>query len=82
VTQEASNSLWTDDERPACNDGMTLLKEWADSNPSNVSLLPDIKHADLFSNPFASGPLWRLYTRHVSTCPACKSMQMSKSPRW
>ncbi len=55
----------------ACEEGVLLLRLWADSEPEIVALLPRLTRADLDDAMLSLNTTWRAYTAHISQCPEC-----------
>ncbi len=55
----------------ACEEGVLLLRLWADSEPEIVALLPRLTRADLDDAMLSLNTTWRVYTAHISQCPEC-----------
>jgi hypothetical protein len=72
VTQLEFNSIWhpvpgIDFELPACDEGMILLKKWADNDPAMAQRLPDVPKT-------GSGDLAQNFYRHLLDCPKCNEL--------
>jgi hypothetical protein len=72
VTQGEFNALWQpcpgkDFELPACDEGMVLLKHWADNDPVMAHVLPVIPQG-------ATGIFAEQFYRHVARCPKCNEL--------
>jgi hypothetical protein len=69
MTQDEFNAIWDsspgeDFDPPACEEGMVLLKEWAEHDSALMQWLPLVPEKGV-------GPFAQRYFHHVSTCPNC-----------
>jgi hypothetical protein len=69
VTQGDFNAIWDpspgqDFDPPACEEGMVLLKEWAEQEPALMQQLPSVPQEGV-------GPFAERFFRHISTCANC-----------
>jgi hypothetical protein len=72
MTQLEFNSLWqaspgVDFELPACDEGMALLKLWAQNDATLTQELPIVPEN-------AKGTLAHDFYRHFAQCPKCNEL--------
>lgn len=62
---------WETEDIPACNEGMSLLLQFAEAHPSAYRLA-FVRGLGGDPHPMVKNlPKWKAYAAHVSTCPKC-----------
>ena len=64
-------SQWDMETIPACDEGMTLLLQFAEAHPTAYQWADQRNFIELTHPMFAKLPKWMAFARHVSTCPKC-----------
>ena len=54
-----------------CDQGLLLLRIWANSEPAIAVLLPQLTSANLNNMILNLSPMWRVYSAHISECQNC-----------
>jgi len=62
------------DNVPACDEGLALLKVFADAHPGAYHLAAQRGFMDPTHPMFAQLFMWKAYAQHVSTCPKCNEV--------
>lgn len=65
---------WELEDIPACNQGMSLLMDFAEAHP-NAYHLALVRGLGGSPHPIVKAlPKWKAYAEHVSTCPKCNEI--------
>lgn len=67
-------SQWTMETMPACDDGMKLLLQFADTHPNAYRLAQQRNFAEMTHPMFDMLAKWKVFAEHVSTCPKCNEV--------
>jgi len=67
-------SQWDTENIPACNEGMALLLEFADSHPNAYRLAQQRGFTEMTHPMFRTLAKWKAYADHVSACPKCNEV--------
>jgi hypothetical protein len=67
-------SQWRVEEMPACDEGMILLRRFAEAQPNDFAFLKleDIEHLGI--SAFTGIAEWDSFSHHVSECAKCNEV--------
>lgn len=67
--------VWTENDLPACPEGMDLLRRFEDARPNDFAFLQEQDLIDLGTSAFAGIAQWEAFTEHCGRCEECKRHQ-------
>jgi ferredoxin len=74
MTEQEFIAQWDMENMPACDEGMALLKLFADRHPDSYKFVRPQDFSESNNPAFAAIPEWDAFTEHCSSCETCREV--------